>query len=127
MLDKIRKRYCFSRKYRLHKKKAIDLLFRTGKYQTCGFLKFRYLPSAKGHTKVLISISKRVGNAPQRNRIKRLIREALRLSGFLQSTSIHCAIYVTKSLQERPDLAKTQHLIGQFFSKLPNDIKIQAQ
>jgi len=127
VLDRIREKFNFSKKHRLYKKKAIDLLFRKGRYHSCGFLKFRYLPSENGYTKVVISISKKVGNAPKRNRMKRLIREALRLSGFLQSTSIHCAIYVTKPLQKRPDLTKTQELIGQFFSKLPDEIKYHPQ
>lgn len=37
-------------------------------------------PNAKGFHRLGLSIAKRVGTAPERNRVKRLLREAFRLS-----------------------------------------------
>jgi len=113
----------FSRKYRLGSKKEIDQLFKTGGFKSFSFLKYRYLPNDFGFTRVVISISKRVGKAPVRNRLKRLIRESLRLSNHLQDTSVDCGIFITKPLRKKPSLAEVQTLIGQFFNRLPNELK----
>ncbi len=115
----------YSKKHRLGSRKDINDLFRDGKFKVVGFLKFRYLPQEKELTRVVISISKRVGKAPERNRLKRLIREALRLSGFLRSTSVDCAVYITKPLQRKPTLLKVQEYIERFFAHLPDECKKQ--
>ncbi len=105
--------------YRLKSKKSIDELFQIGKYKSFGYLRFRYLPQDQGHLKVVISVSKRVGNSPERNRLKRLIREALRLSSCLDQKSYNCGIYVTSPPYQKPTLAQVQDWIGQFISSLP--------
>ncbi len=117
------KKYGFSKRHRLKSKKEINRLFSVGEFKACGFLKFRYLPYSSGYSRVLISISKRVGNAPERNRLKRLIREALRLSGYLRNTSVDCGIYITKPLKRKPTLVKIQEYIDRFFSYLPDEYK----
>ncbi len=117
------KKFGFSEKHRLKSKKEINKLFEVGKFKACGFLKFRYLPHNSGYARVLISISKRVGNAAERNRLKRLIREALRHSGYLRNTSVDCGIYITKPLKRKPTLVKIQEYIDQFFSDLPDECK----
>ena len=112
-------RYGFSKEHRLGKKKEIDQLFQAGKFEHVGFLNFRYLSQDAGHMKVVISISKRVGNAPKRNRIKRLVREALRLSRALKQHSVNCAIYVTKPPRNQPTLPRVQSYIEKFLASLP--------
>lgn len=118
-----RETYGFSKNHRLTRKKEIDQLFQRGGFRSCGFLKFRYLPKPQGYIRVVISISKRVGNAPKRNRIKRLIRESLRTSGYLRKRSMDCAIYVTKPLQKKPTLEETQRYLVRFLGNLPDDYK----
>lgn len=117
------KRHGFSKKHRLTKKSEINLLFEKGGFRSCGFLKFRYLSNTQGYARVLISISKRVGKAPTRNRLKRLIRESLRTSGFLRNRTIDCAIYITKPLQKKPTLETVQKYMSRFFLNLPDDYK----
>ncbi len=113
------KRFGFSEKHRLKSKKAIDELFQTGQYRSYGFLRFRYIPQDQGYLKVVISISKRVGNSPARNRLKRLIREALRLSSCLDQKPYNCGIYVTSPPYQTPTLAEVQDYLGRFISSLP--------
>ncbi len=113
------KRFPFPKKYRLKRKKLIDELFRTGKFKSFGFLKFRYLEQEQGYLKVVISISKRTGNSPDRNRLKRLIRESLRVSGEMELHSYNCGIYITSAPRTTPTLVEVQDNIKHFFKFLP--------
>ncbi|PCI28466.1 MAG: ribonuclease P protein component [SAR324 cluster bacterium] len=115
------KTFGFSKRHRLSSKRTIDGLFRKGEFRSRGYLKFRYRSTEEGYTRVVISISKRAGNSPQRNRIKRLIRESLRLSGHLHHRSIDCGIFITRAPQKPPTLAEIQGYIAWFFSHLPDE------
>ncbi|NQU65116.1 MAG: ribonuclease P protein component [SAR324 cluster bacterium] len=114
-------RYRFSGKHRLKSRKSIDLLFKKGRYQSCRFLKFRYLPQTLGYARVVITISKRVGTSPFRNQLKRLIREALRLSGHLQRRSIDCAVFITNPMEKKPSLTEIREIIEYLFTHLPDE------
>ena len=48
--------------------------FRTGR------MAITWLPSETGHTRIGITVSRKVGNSPVRSRVKRWIREAYRLN-----------------------------------------------
>jgi len=78
------KRFTFSKHERLHSKFLIDQLFREGKSFFKYPFKVLYLNVENAQLKtnsVLISVSKRnFKNATDRNKIKRLIREAYRLN-----------------------------------------------
>lgn len=121
MHEQTRKQFGFSAKHRLKSRKSIDQLFKEGRYLSRGYLRFRYLKQPYGYTRVVITVSKRVGDAPFRNRLKRLIREALRLSGHLQSKSFDCALFITRPLQKTPSLAEIQEIIEYFFAQLSNE------
>jgi ribonuclease P protein component len=121
------KQFGFSKNYRLTSKKDINRLFQEGLFKSSGFLKFRYLSQSRGQVRVVISISKRVGKAPVRNRLKRLLRESLRTSGYLQNWSLDCAIYITRPLQRPPTLEHIQRYLSRFFVSLPDEYKKQDQ
>ena len=125
--DKREVRYQFSKKHRLSQKKRIELLFRKGTYRSIGVLNFKYLHQSIGYTRLVISVSKRVGAAPTRNRLKRLIREAIRLSGYLSEISIDCAIFITKPLNRDPTLLEVQACLEQFYTQLPHEFKNKHQ
>ena len=67
----------FSKSMRLHSRIDFDDLFHRGKVAVDQVLVIHGRPSSCGG-RIGISISKRVGHAPFRNRWKRLIREAYR-------------------------------------------------
>lgn len=121
MHDQTREGHCFPVKHRLKSRKTIDRLFKEGRYQSRGFLKFRSLMQTRGYLRVVITVSKRVGNAPDRNRLKRLIREALRLSGYLRSKSFDCALFVTKPLKKEPSLVEIQEMVAYLLSQLTDE------
>ena len=50
---------------------------RKGRAGHAKFFSIRYLPTRQGHVKVGIVVSKKVGNAVVRNRVRRRLREAL--------------------------------------------------
>ena len=53
-------------------------LNRSGKRLFLGDLIVRYLPNDLGHPRFGLTVSRRVGNAVTRNRVKRYLREAIR-------------------------------------------------
>ena len=65
---------------RLRAKREIDRVFQQGKYLRLGMLQAKFLVSGAPHSRFMISVRKSVGNAPQRNRFKRVVREAIRLN-----------------------------------------------
>jgi ribonuclease P protein component len=74
-----------------------------------------------GYLRTVLSVSKRVGNSPQRNRLKRLIREALRLSGKLQDTSFDCGVFITKTPRNPPTLQEIKGYLSWFLSQLSDE------
>jgi ribonuclease P protein component len=72
---------CFmKRKERLTKPEDFTLVYNEGKTQTDHFLVVRARPNRLNFSRYGISVSKYVGKAVVRNRIKRILREILRLT-----------------------------------------------
>ena len=73
-------RFTFPRSMRLSKRKDFQRIFNARERKGIGPLLIYALPNGLGHNRLGLSVSRRVGRAVQRNRIKRLLREAFRLS-----------------------------------------------
>jgi ribonuclease P protein component len=71
--------YSFGRDKRLSGKLRFAAVFDARVRESRGPLTIYALPNTLQHPRLGISISRRVGSAPRRNRIKRMIREAFRL------------------------------------------------
>lgn len=73
------KPYTFPKTMRLGGRGTFSAIFDRGVKQSRGPLMAVVVPNDVGHPRLGIGIPKRVGTAPKRNRIKRLIRESFRL------------------------------------------------
>ena len=65
------------REYRLRKKYMFNYCYKVGKIVRSKSSLFYYTPSNNKNVKIGISVSKKVGGAVQRNRARRVIREAI--------------------------------------------------
>ena len=66
--------------FRLARRKDIDNVFATGRSVRDSLLTIVGLPNGRPHARCGVGVSKRHGPAVRRNRVKRLCREAFRLS-----------------------------------------------
>lgn len=105
------------KKHRLGSKKTISRIFREGELLSNGVIKLKYLPNELGYFRFVISISKRVGTSPARNRIKRLIREAIRLT-IPNGISYDFLFYVTYPPSKKVNISYIKILLENFNRKL---------
>ena len=69
----------YARKHRLQHALQFDAVYAAKTRETRGPLTVFALPNGLGHPRLGLSVGRRVGTAPKRNRIKRLLRESFRL------------------------------------------------
>lgn len=67
------------RELRLRQRKDFDSVFQRGRIWSNGLLVLRALPNNLPHNRYGFSTSKRLGNAVVRNRVRRRLREAVRI------------------------------------------------
>ena len=65
-------------RYRLKKKYQFNYVYRVGKTCHGRFILLVFSPSKNQNVKIGVSASKKVGNSVQRNRARRIIREAIK-------------------------------------------------
>ncbi|WP_299115681.1 ribonuclease P protein component [uncultured Winogradskyella sp.] len=123
--------FSYSKKDKLKSKKLIERLFSEGKSITVFPLRLVYLKTTFEDDSVLktgVSVSKRIHkNAVDRNRIKRLMREAYRLNKpkyFNKSSTSYAfmILYISRNKTTFEELDSTTSLLFQKFLKhIPKD------
>lgn len=89
-------------------------MFRSGRYHALGVLHAKTLRTGLEEARFLISVKKAIGNAPGRNRIKRLVRETIRKHRHELSEPHDICFFLTS----RPQAPLSLSLIEAEFDKL---------
>lgn len=97
----------FTRQERLTKKREFEKVFQEGKVIKNGKIVLYVMPNSLGVSRLGLVVSKKVGNAVRRNRVKRLLREAYRLNKHLLKISVDIVAIPRHSLP--PDV-KLSHI-----------------
>ncbi len=108
----------FPKSFRLREKKEIDRVFREGRYHRLGLLQAKSLRSALPHARFMVSVRKSIGNAPQRNRIKRVVREAIRLNRVRLSVPHDVCIFMTNRPKAPVALPILEEEVRSLFERL---------
>ncbi len=74
------RRFRFSKALRIRKGKEFDRVFDEGERVSDSRMMIVFAPNGLSHSRLGILASRKLGNAVKRNRVKRILREAFRLS-----------------------------------------------
>lgn len=87
--------------FRLKKKYEFNYIYRKGKSSHTKELTLFYSRNKNSHKKVGFSVSKKYGNAVERNRIKRVLREVLRSLLPLMKNEFNYILIVKSELKDK--------------------------
>ena len=109
----------FSLPERIRKKKEFNHLYKKGKRYRGKYFNLIYLSSASSFSRMAVVVSKKVGNAVKRNKIKRWIRTLFRRNKSLLKAPLDIIIIAKKEILESSWLT----LKGDYFSALESIIQ----
>lgn len=114
---------------RLRKKTDIDPVFRHGRYHRLGWLQARVRPNGRPASRFMVSVSRRAGTAPERNRVKRVVREAVRLNRAALWPPHDVCFFVTRRPPSGVRLADAERELRRLFDRLalPTDAPVTAR
>ena len=111
----------FPKTVRLNQSSVIREVFENGVYKSLGVIGVKYKKAKDDSSRFSISVRKNVGNAPFRNHIKRLLREAIRQKRSMLNSSYDFCFFVTNPPKNPLDYYSVLKKIKGFFSSLNRD------
>jgi ribonuclease P protein component len=111
---------------RLRKQAEIDTVFRAGRYHRMGWLQAKVQPNGREASRFMVSVSRRAGPAPLRNRVKRVVREAVRLNRRGLKVPHDVCLFVSLRPPARVRLADVEPALRRLFGRLarPSDAPV---
>jgi ribonuclease P protein component len=118
----------FARADRLRREGDVQRARARGKAWADGPVVFRVLPNPKdpGHNRYTVVAGKRVGKAVDRNRAKRVVREAVRLRHPQLRPGHDIVVVIRGTHDQLPDLATAQPIIDRIIRKARLDLPAPA-
>lgn len=105
----------------LKKSSDFSKVYKRGKSYADKYLVMYVLPKKQAHTRVGISVSKKVGNSVVRHRVKRLIKESFRLNYQNESSNDHKnydLVFIARVRSKDVDYHKIEHSMKFLLNKL---------
>jgi ribonuclease P protein component len=113
----IHPRAAYPRTVRLSGKKAIDRVFQSGQYRRLGMLHAKWLPGSQPESRFLVSVKRKIGKAHRRHRIRRLVKEAIRLNRHRLQGAYDICLFLT-AVPEQPTLSDFEAELSRLFQHL---------
>ena len=88
-----------SKSYRMKKNSQFDYIFKNGKSLKQNKLLLFYSKTKSNKPKIGVVVSKKIGNSVTRNKIKRLIRESIRLNLAKLNTSYNYILVARQGIE----------------------------
>ena len=108
----------YPKRVRLCGRSEVARIFQHGSYKGLGLISIKYLISSCSESRFLVTVSKRVGNAPLRNRLKRLLREAIRHHQHQICQPVDVCFMITKKPQRPVEQTYIESSVHQAFQFL---------
>jgi ribonuclease P protein component len=115
-------RFFLKKNQRILKRSEFVSLSESGRRFHTHFFIALAMPAKSGCSRIGITVSRKVGGAVQRNRIKRLAREAFRLNRHLFARPLDINLIARKIAAEKSNRVILQAL-QDFFAKLPRQFE----
>ena len=112
----------FPKKNRLNNSQIIREVFKQGVYKSLGPIGVKFKKSELESSLFVISVKKKVGNSPCRNRIKRLIREAVRLERSNLDCTFEFCFFVINSPRDKIEYSFVLEEVRHFFEYLNEEV-----
>lgn len=105
---------------KLKKNEDFKKVYSRGKSIVTPYLVLYFIRNGTGQNRLGISVSKKVGNSVVRNRTKRLIREAFRLSSLTLKSGLDMVI-IARVRMNQADFKTTEKHMNQVLNKVRKD------
>ena len=108
----------FPKAVRLHHSRTIREVFEKGVYLSLGPIGVKYKMTEAESSRFAVSVKKKAGSATCRNRIKRLLREAIRQERSLLNYAYDICFFVASPPKHPLDSSYVLRQVRRFFNNL---------